>query len=316
MIKVPRVAIVDIGSNSIKLLVAQAGRPLSPVVSATKDTRLSKGIGLAGGLTLSKEAISLGVANICSLVEQAQKHQPDEILLVATSAIRDSENRDVFKQAVEAKTGLPLRILTGEEEAHGIAFGLESDPHLRHHAHFIAADLGGGSLECIRCDDHVVSQAISFPLGSVRVSERFIEDTKVSLPKNTQDDIYAYVQEVLKNSDFRWQPVTGPVVGTSGACSVSRSILAHRMGRTFYQTPVTLSIYFLKALLGEIAPLNHDQRLKIPALPPSRADIFPTALITVIAMLDLMGATQIIHSSRNLRFGLAAQWLKERSSKT
>ncbi|HQU09494.1 MAG TPA: hypothetical protein PLV25_06000, partial [Opitutales bacterium] len=132
-------------------------------------------------------------------------------------------------------------------------------------------------------------------------------------PPEILEAIAQYVRDTLQASGFRFQPLPGPLVGTSGACSVSRSILAHRMGRPFSQAPNELSIFYLKALLHEVANMDHIKRAQIPQLPATRADIFPTSLITLITLLELTGSNNILHCPRNLRFGLAAKLLADLS---
>jgi len=146
------VAVIDVGSNSIKLLVARMGakpKRLEKLFSKTIETRISEGISHKLP-RLNEEAITAGTATIVELHSMAQNYQPDHTAIVATSAVRDAINGNDFVQSVAAATDLQIRILTGTEEASYIGQGLSCDPAIAGMTRFIQTDMGGGSLELIR----------------------------------------------------------------------------------------------------------------------------------------------------------------------
>ena len=118
-----RAAVIDVGSNSIKLLVAdRAPGGLREIVSTTLEVRIGTGIG-SGKPSLTHEGMERGVAAISRLVSDAKAQGAERFMAVATSAVRDASNGGVFREQVQAATGLELRILTGIEEANGIGRG-------------------------------------------------------------------------------------------------------------------------------------------------------------------------------------------------
>ena len=148
------VAVIDVGSNSIKLLVARAGtkpNSLETLCSETIETRISGGIS-SKLPSLNEDAITAGTATIAKLQNMAQNYQPDRTAIVATSAVRDAINGDDFVQNVAKATGLQIRILSGTEEAKYVGQGLSYDPAIGGMTSVIQTDIGGGSLELISFD--------------------------------------------------------------------------------------------------------------------------------------------------------------------
>ncbi|MDP4694026.1 MAG: phosphatase, partial [Opitutales bacterium] len=168
------VAAIDVGSNSIKLLVAKAGNGpqiVETVFVETIETRISAGISCELP-SLSDEAMQAGTATISELVRLARLYQPSDIQIVATSAVRDALNGQDFIDAVKEATTLEIRILSGTQEATYIGKGLACDPEIKGVKRFIQMDIGGGSLELVRFDHGHIEQAISLQLGAVRLTER------------------------------------------------------------------------------------------------------------------------------------------------
>lgn len=305
------VAVIDVGSNSIKLLVARAGAtPRCPetLFSETIETRISTGIS-RDLPRLTDEAIAAGTATIAELQRTAQTYQPSQTAIVATSAVRDAINGEDFVQSVLAATGLQIRILSGAEEATYIGKGLSCDPAIAGMTHFIQTDIGGGSLELIRFENGAIQQAISLQLGAVRLTERFVEDRDAPLTLEAETAIRAHVIEQLTASGFDFSPAELPLIATGGAYTVSRAVLAAEAGSDIEHSSTHLERTTLDRLKQKLAPLPLHERLAIPHLPAARADILPTALITIDALLEHADRSNLTHSFYNLRYGIAANLL-------
>lgn len=305
------VAVIDVGSNSIKLLVARVGsapKSLETLFSETIETRISAGISRELP-SLSEVAIVGGTATICELHRLALAYQPAHIAIVATSAVRDALNGTDFVQSVFEATGLRIRILSGPEEARHIGLGLACDPAIAGEPRFIQTDIGGGSLELIRFEGGVIQQALSLQLGAVRLTERFVSDKDAPLAAEAETAIRAHVTEQLKASDFNFSPRDLPLIATGGAFTVSRAILAAEAGIDMTQSQPLLEREALGRLKQKLAKQTLHDRLSTPHLPAARADIIPTALVTIDALLEYAGRDQITHSYYNLRYGIAADLL-------
>ena len=309
------VAVIDVGSNSIKLLVARAGatsNSLETLCSETIETRISGGIS-SKLPSLNEDAITAGSATIAKLQKMAQNYQPDHTVIVATSAVRDAINSDDFIQNVAEATGLQIRTLSGTEEAKYIGQGITCDPAIGGMTSFIQTDIGGGSLELIRFDAGQIQQAISLQLGAVRLTERFIEDADAPLTLKIEASIRRYVTEQLMSSDFDFSPAELPLIGTGGAYTVSRAMLVVDTESKIEHSSPHLERSTLSHLKNKLAPLPLKERLSIPHLPAARADIMPTALITIDALLEVANRSKLTHSLYNLPYGVAAYLLKQQT---
>ncbi|HET7537702.1 MAG TPA: phosphatase [Candidatus Didemnitutus sp.] len=306
----PCVAVLDIGSNSIKILVAARANDgwIAPLFSKTIEARISAGISAAEP-RLSEDGMQRGLAAIQDLLVAATPQAPSRVLLVATSAVRDAANGPEFRERVRAATGCEIRILTGEEEANGIGRGLTCDPALADLQNFYVFDLGGGSLECLAFKARQVQQAISLQLGAVRLTERFAKDTTTPFSAKSATRVMAHTRTEIAVSGFRFDLVDPTAVITGGTVSTVRSILGARSGQKAEQTSPRISIAQLRDILETVGAMPLDQRKQVPGLPPERADIFPTALATIIAVAETGNLTGFRHSFYNLRYGLAAELL-------
>ncbi len=306
----PAVAVIDIGSNSIKVLVATrdaAGR-LQARESKTIDARISAGIS-RNTPQLGEDGMVRGLAAIQELLVDAKTYSPDKVVLVATSAVRDAANGADFRARVKTATGHDLRILTGDEEANLIGRGLTSDPALGDLRDFFVFDLGGGSLECLLFADRTIRQAASLQLGCVRMTERFFKDATAPLVVAETTALAVHVRDELKRCGFRFPVVAPAAVFTGGSMSTVRALKGALHGLPLEKTPAIIGVDTLAHLLEELAPLTLEQRKAVPGMPAARADVFPAALVTMLAVADYAHVDRFHHSLCNLRWGIAAEAL-------
>ena len=304
------VAVVDVGSNSIKLLIATrdaVGR-VTALAQRTLDTRISAGINAASP-RLAEEGMTHGLDAIQSLLALASEFEPKKTVLVATSAVRDAQNRAEFSTRVEAATGCGLRILAGDEEAELIGRGLLCDPALAELRDFYVFDLGGGSLECLAFRDRRVAQAVSLPLGCVRLTERFVADPAWPVTTAVATALALHVRDALKKSGFRFGLGAAEAVFTGGSMTSVRAVNGAMHHVALADTPPFVSVDTLAALVEETLPMTLAKRKTIPGLSAARADVFPAALITMLAVAELGGFRHFRHSLHNLRWGVAAEAL-------
>lgn len=305
------VAVIDIGSNSIKLLVAQRTPDggVAPLAVRSLDARISAGISAAEP-RLTDEGIVRGLDAIRTLLAAAAPFAPAHTVLVATSAVRDARNGAAFRDHVRAATGHELRILTGEEEANLIGRGLTTDTALHGLQDFYVFDLGGGSLECLAFRARRIEQARSLKLGCVRLTEQFVADPTRPLPKSAIEAIGAHTRDVFQHSGLTFSlPADAVAVGTGGTVTTARAILAAHEGRTFESIPALVTTEQIRELLRWLGALTLAERQQVGALPPARADIFPTALATLLATAELGRFRGFVNSVHNLRYGVADEVL-------
>ncbi len=307
----PCVAIVDIGSNSIKVLVAarNAAGAVVPLKLRTVDARISAGISRAEP-RLGEAGMARGVDAIESLLADAAAFHPVRTVLVATSAVRDAANGAEFRDRVRARCGHEIRILSGDEEANLIGRGLTCDPALLGLENFYVFDLGGGSLECLAFRARRIEQAVSLQLGCVRLTEKFVADAAQPFPAAAATAVADHTRATLGACGFAFSlPPGAAAIGTGGTITTVRTIFGARDGRAFEATDSTVRTSELRELLAWLGGLTLAQRQQIPGLPHARADVFPTALATFLALAEAGGFSEFRNSVYNLRYGLAEQAL-------
>lgn len=303
----PPVAVIDIGSNSIKVLVATRGADggVVPLKLRTIDARISTGISRSAP-QLGEAGMARGVEAVQALLADAARFSPSQIVLVATSAVRDALNGAEFRARIHAATGRELRILGGHEEASLIGRGLTCDPALRHLRDFYVFDLGGGSLEGLAFRDRTIAQAVSLQLGCVRLTERFVADATQPFSSDAAEAIAAHTREVIAGSGLRFDlSPDATAVGTGGTVTTARAIFGARTGEPLEQTNPIVRVAQLRELLAWLGALPLPERQRVPGLPPARADVFPAALATLIAVAEAGKFDAYQNSFYNLRYGLA-----------
>ncbi len=302
-----RIGVIDIGSNSIKLLVAETGSSLAALYQTTLETRISAGISKDKPV-LSTEAISSATQAVVKLIAEAKKFAPEQFAIVATSAVRDAVNRDAFIDRVQDVTGHRLRVLSGREEAAYIGRAITTDPLLSQYRAFTLCDLGGGSLEFIRIEGGEIKSKVSLQLGAVRLLELFIKDPRQPMDEDTEELIRAYVREKIEESGFAHLIGQNQLAATGGAVNVARAIRASWLGQDYAGSDSNITLTYLKYLKEELCRMTLAERQRIPDLPKPRADIMPVAVVTLLAVAEYAGAQGFIHSLHNLRFGIAAEY--------
>jgi len=306
----PAVAVIDIGSNTIKVLVARRAGDGALVTEhyQSLDARISTGISRARP-ELGREGMERGLGAIHELLAGVAPFHPEKVQLVATSAVRDAVNGAAFRAAVRAATGHEIRLLTGEEEAHYIGAGLTCDPDLRDLQDFYVFDLGGGSLECLTFRQRRVQQALSLQLGCVRLTERLFGDATAALPVDAAARVNAECDRTLSTVGFRFDlPATAVAVGTGGTLTVARAIAAQRDGVTGLGASL-LPVTELERQFDALSRQTLAARRTCAGLPAARADVYPTALATFLALARHGGFTSFRHSLFNLRYGVAQELL-------
>jgi exopolyphosphatase/guanosine-5'-triphosphate,3'-diphosphate pyrophosphatase len=306
-----RVAVIDVGSNSIKVLVAEssANGSLLNIASRTIDARISRGIACAHP-TLGEEGMAAGLKAIRSLHKEAVSLGAQRIRIVGTSAVRDAANGADFRRRVAEATGCELQILGGDDEARLIGRGLRSDPALSDLCDFYVFDLGGGSMECLSFAASQPRQELSLQLGCVRLTEAFVTAPSAPLPSSERQAIFAHVLDTLSRSGFRFDLPGAPAVFTGGSMTTARAVFAKAAGLGLEHSPSVLEVERLSALADRICSLSLEERKRgFPGLAAERADVFPAALVTILAVARAAGVARFRHSLHNLRYGLAAELL-------
>lgn len=298
-----RIAAIDIGSNSVRQIVADvsADGAIQVVDEMKAAPRLASGLVDTGAL--QDEAITRAVEAIGRMATLARQLGAERLEAVATSAVRDATNGDEFLQRVHRETGLFVRVLDGEEEAR-LSFRSAL-------AHFelgagraVVVDIGGGSLELVLSVDGVIERLASLPLGAVRLTERFLRDggTRPKLLRALRREVRATLRPHLPVRDWRG----AAMIGSGGTFTNLAGLYLTRQGiftaRSVHAARVPRGD--VEHLLEMLHAMSPDERRTVEGLNPDRADIIVAGLAVVAEVMGRLEAREVQVSRYGIREGL------------
>ncbi|MGB5134659.1 MAG: Ppx/GppA phosphatase family protein [Prochlorococcaceae cyanobacterium] len=308
-----RVAAIDIGTNSIHLLIAEVDVQLSTfsVLLAEKSTtRLGERDPDSGDL--SAAAIERSFRTLSHNRELAESHGVEQIVTAATSAVREAPNGRDFLQAIQNQLGLEVDLVSGPEEARLIYLGVLSGMAFGERPHTII-DIGGGSTELVLADGRDARVLTSTRIGAVRLQREFCQQDP--LPPERRGFLQAYIQGALDPAvaELRrsLRPAEMPqLVGTSGTAMALAALAAADDERpTLKLQGYRLSRERVDQLVARLLAMSPEQRRALPAINERRAEIIvPGALILQTAMA-MLGARDLVVCDRALREGLIVDWM-------
>lgn len=311
----PLFASIDVGSNTIRLLIAGVeDKRIIDVYYGRKITRLGTGISHTGKL-LDKN-IEASIAALKEFSSIISKHGVKCVRAVATSALREASNSDIFIEKVFADTGISIEVISGEKEAElileGILLSLPESSHLTRHP-LLILDMGGGSTEWILYrkesqGDRTRPQVEmgSIPVGVIKLAGSFIKTDPVSEAdiENLNDEIVLYVNDLKArignhiNSDTRF-------IGTAGTFSTIASV---DLGLETYSREKihlhSLPLSRLQDMSRRLLSLLLEERKNVRGLEPERADLIIPGLQFTIKVMDFFDFDELTVSDYGLLEGV------------
>ncbi len=298
----PTFAAVDIGSNSVRLKIArlQAGR-LRPVHEDREVTRLGEGVFRSGFLT--PESMAETVKVLRRFHRATQQVVTDNVRVVATSALRDARNSQAFLEWVRSATGWRVEIISGVEEARLIHLGLVSSPRVDSST-TLMIDLGGGSCELTVTQGGHIRDAVSLPLGAVRLTYEFLRHDPAR--KGELKRLRGFVAREVGRIGARIAAArVKNVIATSGTAAALAAV-ATRLRRGGSRRPV-VSRAEMTRIAKRLARLPVAERRKIEGIGPRRAEIIVAGAMVYHELLDLLHLKAFRYSPLGLRDGTLAQ---------
>ena len=295
-----KIAVFDIGTNSIHLLLAETHPDLSfEILRHQRDTtRLGDGSFETRMLSAKKMRQALKV--IENFYKKAKKGRADETVAVATSAVRDAKNKAQFLRAVFKKTGIKVRVISGREEARLIFLGAMSYVDLKGKKALVL-DVGGGSAELIVGDDKKISYAQSFKLGVARLTDHFIKNDPPCSHELAGLESFLkrrMTPAIKKIKRFKFSSL----IGTSGTLFNLASMLHGKRCREF-------SITELEKLHERIKHMSQKERLKLPGLSRKRADLIVAGSLFVVTLMRMLSLKKMVLSERAIREGMILDFM-------
>lgn len=287
-----RIATMDVGTNSTRLLITEIGESPCPVqlYQAINTTRIGEGMANNHGL-LTPVAIQRTVQALMEFSAIAAKFSVDKLRVVATAAVRDALNGRELVELAQAKAGLEVKVISGEQEARlsylGVIKGLAEVPPAA-----VVIDVGGGSTEFIWPSGEGRLAVESVPIGAVRATEAELNEQQISLM------LGKVLSRVAKARPQK-------VIGVGGTAT---TLAAMNLGLELYDAAQVHGYSLKKVEVNswhrKLSAASPDQRKLIPGLQPQRADIILAGVTIMKIILDKLGLEQLMVSETDLLWGL------------
>jgi exopolyphosphatase/guanosine-5'-triphosphate,3'-diphosphate pyrophosphatase len=300
-----RVAVIDIGSNSTRLLVADldGDRVVDELERRSVVTRLGAGVDANGHLR--DDAMERVYATLDEFKEEIERRRPDKEIAILTSAVRDATNGSDFAEAVADRYRFEPHVLKGDEEARLTFLGATSERDPQDQSPTLVIDIGGGSTELVVGSGREARFHVSTQAGVVRQTERHIKQDPPSAEELEQlaDDVRKIVSDAV-TPDIRDDVQQGiAVAGTATSlAAIAQGLQPYDPGKV-HGYVVTKDE--AERILGELALIPLEQRRKTPGLHPDRAPTIVAGVIILREVMALFGLSAFEVSEHDILRGAA-----------
>ena len=307
-----RVAAVDCGTNSIRLLVADADPATGELVDLDRRmtiVRLGQGVDRTG--RLAPEALERTFAACREYAAVIKEHGAERLRFVATSASRDAENRDDFVRGVLDILGVEPEVISGDQEAEFSFTGATRELAGRDHLDrpYLVVDIGGGSTEFVVGEEHVRA-ARSVDVGCVRMTERHLmRDGAVTDPP-TEEQIAAMRADIERALDLAEESVplaeARTLVGLAGSVTtmsaIAQELPTYDSARIHHSR---VSRDRVREITEWLLHSTHAERAAVPSLHPGRVDVIAAGALVLLSIMERIGAEKVVVSEHDILDGIA-----------
>ncbi len=297
-----RLSVIDIGTNTILLLVADIDQ--SGIISVIHDeqviARLGKGVD--EHRVINREAFDRAQKFLQAYRAISDEMHSEKIVAVGTSALRDAANSDEFCSFIQNKTGIKIDILSGDDEAeytfHGAISGFRGKSKI-----FSVLDIGGGSAEIVSGSSSRLVSKASLDIGCVRITERFL----LTSPPTSLEvaDARSFIQQELVKVNLSMVQES-KLVGVAGTATTLAAL--HQKLPSYDPHRVegySLSYDDIRNIFNQLRIKTLEEILAVPQISPGRADIILAGILILLEFMEAADAEQITVSDRGLRYGIA-----------
>jgi len=290
-----RVAAVDLGTNSTRLLIADIeGSELSEVVRRLTITRLGEGV------DARRRLLPLSITRVRNCLSdyrtEIELHGITRTLAIATSAVRDAENGEAFLGEIEWSYGFTTQMLDGSAEATMMARGVSAGRAELDDA--LLVDIGGGSTELVLCSGGAVESSSSIDVGCIRVTERFLTSDPPSQPELGAGA--AHVRALLPALE------AATAIGVAGTvttlATLDLELVTYDPERTHGHR---ISRAAVEEQLARLAGMTLEERLRVPGIEPGRASVIVAGVVVLREIMDAYSLGEIEVSERDILHGAA-----------
>jgi len=305
-----RLAAIDIGTNSVHMIVVRVRPDLSFEVTDREKAMVRLGAGGLDGRALTSEAMTAALQALSKFKRIAESHRVDQILAAATSATREARNGGEFLARIERETGIRPRVISGVEEARLIhqaaVYGVDVGGRRA-----VVIDIGGGSVEITLGTTTSVQLARSFKIGAIRLTERLVGSDPLSerderrIVKHILGEVDRYCDQIVTAGFDR-------VIGTSGTI-LSIGAVAATAARGTPPSELRnlhISAKQIRRVRKAVVGLDLEHRLGMPGLDPRRADLIVAGSVLLDTILRRLGAEELTLCDLALREGLVLDYIR------
>ena len=294
-----RVASIDIGTNTILLLIAEVeGEKLEPLFEMETIVRLGEGVHKNG--ILLKEATDRGLQTLTQYLGRCQTMGVQRIFAVGTSALREAKNSEDFLRLVKDRLDLSIEIISGEEEAR-LSFLAVARDLKEWKKSILVVDVGGGSTEFILGKGDQIAQWVSLPLGSVRFTEQFLRSDPVR--EKEWEQMEGEILKLLVHI-----PHSGEAFSMVAVGGTATTLASVEQGLKEFTIDKIHHFLLIKEALGKQLLLYRsktlEERKKIPGLPPNRADVILAGGAILYMAMEELNCLSALVSCHGIRYGL------------
>lgn len=307
-----RVAAVDCGTNSIRLLVADLDRATGELIELDRRmivVRLGQGVDKTG--RLAPEALERTFAACREYAAVIKELGAERVRFVATSASRDAENRDEFVRGVLDILGVEPEVISGDQEAEFSFTGAtgELTGHTGLERPFLVVDIGGGSTEFVVGTEHVRA-ARSVDVGCVRMTERHLTVDGVVTDPPTGEQVAAIRADIEAALDLAAETVplaeARTLVGLAGSvttvAAIALGLQAYDSARIHHSR---IPYETVREVSERMLTLTHAERAAIPVMHPGRVDVIGAGALVLLAIMERVGASEVLVSEHDILDGIA-----------
>lgn len=311
-----RLAAIDVGSNSIRLIVTEARDDGTyRLIDDEKEVgRLGRGLARTG--RLNPKAMESAAQAIARMKDIATGYGVQRLKAVATAAVREATNRDEFLRLVIEKAGIDLDVITAEEEARLAHLSVTHAFDLRQVAAAVV-DIGGGSTEVVLSSGGLVEEVYTLPFGAVRLTEMFegVEDGA----QRPFDDMRDHLKSVIKQHMGKPPFTPQLVVGTGGTFTTLAALAMHRSG-TIKESDTSgggsvrgyeLQRSVINHLLNWLRSMSPKTRSRVPGLSAERSEIIIAGVAIIDAVMQRLKVNTLRVHDRGIRDGLILNMIRE-----
>jgi exopolyphosphatase/guanosine-5'-triphosphate,3'-diphosphate pyrophosphatase len=308
-----RLAAIDIGTNSIHMIVVKVRPDLSFEVIDREKDMVRLGAGGLDGRSITPTAMAAALQTLAKFKRLAESHKVDEIVAAATSATREADNGGDFIAEVDRLTGIRIKVISGTEEARLIhlaaGYGVDIGGSTG-----VVVDIGGGSVEVTIGTARQMTLGRSFKVGVIRLTERFVKSDPLSgrderrLMKHLNREMGDYLEQVAQRGYDR-------VIGTSGTILSLGALAAEEHVPVEELRNLRVPAKALHRLRKKLTSLTLEERLAVPGLDPRRADLSVAGSVLLDTIIRRLNADEFTLCDLALREGLILDYIHRNSAR-